>query len=160
MGELAETRSPTNQISSEFSASCPPAQGSKLFFLSRLSPSPSPIKVAHGRCSTWSHARWTENTDTLEILLRLRRLRTPPIIRLTRSFSTKMATHATDTTAAGPEAAAEVKPKLHGRAFYESIGSPKYILAPMVDQSEFVSFPLASHELGCLGRMTDSLAFM
>lgn len=29
------------------------------------------------------------------------------------------------------------KPKLHGRAFYESIGSPKYILAPMVDQSEF-----------------------
>jgi hypothetical protein len=30
-------------------------------------------------------------------------------------------------------------PKLHGRAFYESIGSPKLILAPMVDRSEFVS---------------------
>ncbi|KAI1213327.1 FMN-linked oxidoreductase [Annulohypoxylon truncatum] len=29
------------------------------------------------------------------------------------------------------------KPKLHGRAFYESIGSPKFVLAPMVDQSEF-----------------------
>jgi tRNA-dihydrouridine synthase 1 len=29
--------------------------------------------------------------------------------------------------------------KLHGRAFYEAIGSPKFILAPMVDQSEFVS---------------------
>ncbi len=29
--------------------------------------------------------------------------------------------------------------KLHGRAFYESIGSPKLILAPMVDRSEFVS---------------------
>lgn len=28
--------------------------------------------------------------------------------------------------------------KLTGRAFYESIGSPKMILAPMVDQSEFV----------------------
>ncbi|PNS17395.1 hypothetical protein CAC42_7078 [Sphaceloma murrayae] len=30
-----------------------------------------------------------------------------------------------------------VKRKLHGRAFYESIGSPKYVLAPMVDQSEY-----------------------
>ncbi|KAG9582774.1 hypothetical protein KCU77_g8645, partial [Aureobasidium melanogenum] len=28
-------------------------------------------------------------------------------------------------------------PKLHGRAFYESIGCPKLILAPMVEQSEF-----------------------
>ena len=28
--------------------------------------------------------------------------------------------------------------KLTGRAFYESLGSPKTILAPMVDQSEFV----------------------
>lgn len=32
-----------------------------------------------------------------------------------------------------------VTTKLHGRAFYESIGSPKFVLAPMVDQSEFVS---------------------
>ncbi|KAL2188853.1 FMN-linked oxidoreductase [Thermothelomyces heterothallicus CBS 203.75] len=41
-------------------------------------------------------------------------------------------------SAATPVAAAAVKkPKLHGRAFYESIGSPKYIVAPMVDQSEF-----------------------
>lgn len=39
---------------------------------------------------------------------------------------------------AAPAAAATPKPaKLHGRAFYESIGSPKYIVAPMVDQSEF-----------------------
>ena len=28
--------------------------------------------------------------------------------------------------------------KLEGRAFYESLGSPRLILAPMVDQSEFV----------------------
>ena len=31
--------------------------------------------------------------------------------------------------------------KLHGRAFYESIGSPKLVLAPMVDQSDFVRVP-------------------
>ena len=30
--------------------------------------------------------------------------------------------------------------KLSGRAFYESLGSPKMILAPMVDQSEFVRY--------------------
>ncbi|OTB08328.1 hypothetical protein M426DRAFT_316956 [Hypoxylon sp. CI-4A] len=39
------------------------------------------------------------------------------------------------TTTNGETAAA--KTKLHGRAFYESIGSPKYVIAPMVDQSEF-----------------------
>ncbi|KAJ4376823.1 tRNA dihydrouridine synthase [Didymella sp. IMI 355093] len=33
--------------------------------------------------------------------------------------------------------------KLHGRAFYESIGSPKLILAPMVEQSEFQTNLLA-----------------
>ncbi|KAL1978238.1 hypothetical protein VTN31DRAFT_1097 [Thermomyces dupontii] len=35
-------------------------------------------------------------------------------------------------------AAAQVAPrKLTGRQFYESIGSPKYVVAPMVDRSEF-----------------------
>jgi len=29
--------------------------------------------------------------------------------------------------------------KLHGREFYRSIGEPKFVVAPMVDQSEFVS---------------------
>lgn len=37
-----------------------------------------------------------------------------------------------------PSVAESPVKKLHGRAFYESIGSPKYIIAPMVDQSEFV----------------------
>ncbi|KAF8857576.1 FMN-linked oxidoreductase [Acephala macrosclerotiorum] len=32
---------------------------------------------------------------------------------------------------------ADGRKKLHGRTFYESIGSPKFVLAPMVDQSEF-----------------------
>lgn len=34
--------------------------------------------------------------------------------------------------------------KITGRPFYESLGSPKMILAPMVDQSEFVRFYNAS----------------
>ncbi len=35
--------------------------------------------------------------------------------------------------------------KLTGRAFYESIGTPKMVLAPMVDRSEFVgSYPSIS----------------
>lgn len=40
--------------------------------------------------------------------------------------------------AMGPAVAASPGKKLHGRAFYESLGSPKFVLAPMVDQSEFV----------------------
>ncbi|KFY35107.1 hypothetical protein V495_08059, partial [Pseudogymnoascus sp. VKM F-4514 (FW-929)] len=39
-------------------------------------------------------------------------------------------TETTTSTASNPT-------KLHGRAFYESLGSPKFVLAPMVDQSEF-----------------------
>ena len=57
---------------------------------------------------------------------------------------------ATTTTTATEQAARSSTPgrdagqdhkKLHGRAFYESIGSPKYVVAPMVDQSEFVLLP-------------------
>ncbi|OJJ45744.1 hypothetical protein ASPZODRAFT_69183 [Penicilliopsis zonata CBS 506.65] len=36
--------------------------------------------------------------------------------------------------------AQEVRKKLTGRELYDSIGRPKYIVAPMVDRSEFVSF--------------------
>ncbi|KAI6353548.1 hypothetical protein MCOR25_008952 [Pyricularia grisea] len=51
-----------------------------------------------------------------------------------------MSTTAAVTSMAGSEsngASPGFKPKLHGRAFYESIGSPKFVVAPMVDQSEF-----------------------
>ncbi|KAI0396888.1 FMN-linked oxidoreductase [Xylariaceae sp. FL0594] len=34
-------------------------------------------------------------------------------------------------------ASAGTPSELHGRAFYESLGSPKFVVAPMVDQSEF-----------------------
>jgi hypothetical protein len=60
-----------------------------------------------------------------------------PVIHLRfRAFAT-MAEETTAPAAIVPEGAA--KAKIRGRAFYESIGSPKYIVAPMVDQSEFVS---------------------
>ncbi|KAI9701143.1 MAG: hypothetical protein M1836_001812 [Candelina mexicana] len=36
-----------------------------------------------------------------------------------------------------PSSSVSSRRKLHGRAFYESIGSPRLVLAPMVDQSEF-----------------------
>jgi hypothetical protein len=69
-------------------------------------------------------------------------------VRNTRSIMTNsQASALTATSATSPngadntsnEASSNGRPqKLHGRAFYESIGSPKFILAPMVDQSEFV----------------------
>jgi hypothetical protein len=57
-----------------------------------------------------------------------------------RSFSS------TTSTMASP---APMPTKLHGRAFYESLGSPKMILAPMVDRSEFVSPVPYSDEDSC-----------
>lgn len=61
-----------------------------------------------------------------------------------RSLTRLFATMSTETGSSAPAhsngvaTANGTKTKLHGRAFYESIGSPKMILAPMVEQSEFV----------------------
>jgi tRNA-dihydrouridine synthase 1 len=57
----------------------------------------------------------------------------------TTTSTTEMAQPSVPIFAAGAVVQAGSKTKLHGRAFYESIGSPKHIIAPMVDQSEFVS---------------------
>ena len=93
----------------------------------------------------------THTTATLD-LVRRRSLAcwTSPGRRLLvqRGFMTMASTSPID---AQPEVAAPArndattttasnKPKLHGRAFYESIGSPKFVVAPMVDQSEFVCY--------------------
>lgn len=64
---------------------------------------------------------------------RLRHLATMAAPQETRQ---PVASPAGDAAAA---AATTPSAKLHGRAFYESIGSPKFVVAPMVNQSEFVS---------------------
>src|SRR3569833_1930289 len=51
---------------------------------------------------------------------------------------TETAAAAAATSPAAAPSSASRPEKLHGLAFYESIGSPKFIVAPMVDQSEFV----------------------
>ncbi|MCJ1397540.1 hypothetical protein MMC11_000734 [Xylographa trunciseda] len=48
-----------------------------------------------------------------------------------------------DAVSVGRFSTSPASKKLIGRAFYESLGSPKMILAPMVDQSEFVGDSLA-----------------
>lgn len=75
----------------------------------------------------------------------LRKVRWPTSTPKTSTYATMAQVEPSNTVQATNPAK---RVKLTGRAFYESIGSPKMIVAPMVDRSEFVSpslTPRAKH---------------
>ncbi len=85
--------------------------------------------------------------DAVRALPRWQLFKLLPIFRRTTrktylSTMTPGRTQTDDAFRTSLEAQALPRKKLTGRAFYESLGSPKLILAPMVDQSEFVRFSL------------------
>ncbi|KAK5129102.1 hypothetical protein LTR08_003922 [Meristemomyces frigidus] len=57
--------------------------------------------------------------------------------RATLSPPAKRPLLATPPSPPPPAFATMAAPKLHGRAFYNALGAPQHVLAPMVDQSEF-----------------------
>lgn len=83
----------------------------------------SPAKIALRRLTGWLGDSFSKTT--------------PSALRMVSSVASQ---EPAEQPAAPPK-------KLVGRQFYESIGSPKYIVAPMVDRSEFVCsvFPLFLH---------------
>jgi len=64
-------------------------------------------------------------------------LQSPPLFR---GLAAMEAVRPVNDTSADPKPATKRR-KLQGREFYESIGSPRTVVAPMVDQSELVRRP-------------------
>jgi len=108
--------------------------------------------LTHGRLTTTSSIFHTP-LDSIRLLVLALPILLPRLWAGIKSRTTKIILRAASsqasmvTTTSSPGTAengssaaspASVGKKLHGRTFYESIGSPKFILAPMVDQSEFV----------------------
>jgi hypothetical protein len=75
-----------------------------------------------------------------------RRLHTMAISELAQSSAVAVEIHKDDGTHTH-----DSRRKLFGRKFYESIGSPKFIVAPMVDRSEFVWPSLRSLHVCAIG---------
>lgn len=74
-----------------------------------------------------------------------------------RAYSLSMASSSPPTSAMSPNNPAK-RVKLTGRAFYESIGSPKMIVAPMVDRSEY-AWRLLTRSYLSPSRNTQTLAY-
>lgn len=139
--------------------SAKPRKGPRTFFFFSLLLEESLLNLVGYTTTTNLGLRFCDRGfhDTLERLLRRVWLRkTPPGPVSTNSLRRHHHHHhqlihparrtiSTMTTGDDQSPPGNSSAKLHGRAFYESIGSPKYIVAPMVDQSEFVRILLSYH---------------
>lgn len=111
--------------------------------------------IGGGGGATEPHANPNPRLNDIPPLSPPNTLQTPPILPnlpplafrypflCVRSFSRRISAFLPAMTVDTDSEAPAKKRKLLGREFYESIGSPTTIVAPMVEQSEYVCGPLA-----------------